>query len=153
MPALFVNLTMDFGAEFLANGAEETLLDVHRPMVGGDGCQGVVKLVVVIGNFDVFDAKGQKRHVAAVVPDGGQKSGLRRTLEGDTVSLLAVAFLEIRREDNPDRRKERGDGRRDGRDGVIEILPEVLFGQRKGREVRELTAQRNQIAAKAPREF
>ena len=80
--------------------------------------------------------------------DEGQVAGFGRAFESHGVAAFAVAFFQIRRENQADLRQGRHDGRRNGRDRIVEVLAQVLFGHRQGGEIGELTGEWNHLAAK-----
>jgi hypothetical protein len=73
-------------------------------------------------------------------------------LEGDAVTALSVALLDIGRKDDADARQPRDDGRRDSRNRIVQILLQVLFGDRYRRKITELGGDWNHLPADAQSE-
>ncbi len=67
-----------------------------------------------------------------------------------TVSAaLAVGLFQVGRQQNAHGRQRRDDGRRDGGDGVVEVLPEIVLRHGQGGEIGELASERNHLGAEA----
>jgi hypothetical protein len=130
MPASLIDFAMHVGAQFFADGPEETILHFRRPVLGHDSGKRAVELVMIVGDFDFFDAQRQNRHIVHIAADDRQAAGFGRPLEGDGIAAFAVPLFEVRRENQPNLRQRRHNGRRNGGDGVVQILAQVLFGNR-----------------------
>src|ERR1035437_2148418 len=100
MPALFIHFAVDFGAQLFADGAEKTLLHILGPALRHYSGQGVVELVVVVGNLDIFHTQDEYQQALLLAARAGNVARLGGAFEGRTVHALAVALLDIWGEDD-----------------------------------------------------
>src|ERR1039458_8278326 len=148
VPAFFIHFPVDFGAQFLANGPEKTLLDVLRPPFGHYARQRVVELIVVIGHFDVFHAHHQYQQPLAFDARTGNVPRFDGAFRSHAIQALAVSFLHVGSQNDAQAGQRRNDGGRDLRDRVVQVLPQVFLRDRQGGKVGKLAAQRNHLAAR-----
>src|SRR5690242_16547437 len=108
-------------------------------MLGDQFRQRMIKAVMIVSDFLLFYREGKHRFLLRDDTGSPGVLSIGGLIEADHLTGTPIAaltcFLQVRDQKDRDLRKLRDNGRRQSRNRFVEILANVLFSERQGREV------------------